>query len=119
VIGFGSIFYTNKLVEELKERVEGIEEEKLVLQKVKISSGNQGVKPKTDKKSSKYVGVYWDRSRNKWSAEITFKRKKIYIGRFTEEDEAGRAYDRKALELYGEEAKFNFRGGEKARVVLK
>jgi hypothetical protein len=94
--------------EELKARVEGIEEEKAVLQKVKISSGNQGVKPKTDKKSSKYVGVYWDKSRNRWSVEITFKRKKIYIGRFENEDDAGMAYDMKALELYGEGAKLNF-----------
>jgi hypothetical protein len=68
--------------EELKAKVEGIEEEKVVLQKFKISSRNQGVKPKTDKKSSRYVGVYWDKSRIRWSVEITFKRKKIYIGRF-------------------------------------
>jgi len=42
--------------------------------------------------SSKYVGVYWDKSRNKWMARIGINKKMKFLGRFTSELEANSAY---------------------------
>jgi hypothetical protein len=58
--------------------------------------------------SSIYKGVMWDRRRKTWHAMIGYKGKKIFIGYFDDEEEAARAYDAKAKELYGEFAALNF-----------
>jgi hypothetical protein len=59
--------------------------------------------------SSQYKGViWWDRSK-KWVAQIMHNRKHVYIGLFTEEIEAAKAYDLKAKELFGEFAWLNFK----------
>jgi len=42
--------------------------------------------------SSKHTGVCWDKSRNKWVAQIKINGKRKYLGRFTNELEAGKAY---------------------------
>lgn len=56
---------------------------------------------------SKYVGVY--KKRNKWTAEITHNYQKYRLGTFQSEIEAAKAYDRKAIELFGENARVNVR----------
>jgi hypothetical protein len=43
-------------------------------------------------KTSKYTGVSWDNSLNKWKAQITMNKKNKYIGIFTTEKEAAEAY---------------------------
>jgi hypothetical protein len=57
--------------------------------------------------SSRFVGVSYCKTRGKWRARIRFDGRSIYLGEFTEEVEAARAYDRKAVELYGEFARLN------------
>ena len=57
--------------------------------------------------TSVYKGVWNDKRNNKWIAELKYERKKIYIGRFATEIEAARAYNAKALELWGEYAYLN------------
>ena len=42
--------------------------------------------------TSKYIGVYWNKSRNKWRAMIHINGKKTHIGYFDEEEEAAKAY---------------------------
>jgi hypothetical protein len=54
---------------------------------------------------SKYKGVWWDR--NKWRAAITVEGKKIYLGRFFNENEAALAYNKAALLYHGEFACLN------------
>ncbi len=58
--------------------------------------------------TSIYKGVYWAKTRNKWIAQIKIDRKAIRIGGFNSEIEAAKAYDKKALELFGEFAVLNF-----------
>lgn len=60
------------------------------------------------KGSSKYKGVSWDNFNSKWLVQIHHDGCYIKIGRFNSEDEAGMAYDRKAIELRGEFAYLNF-----------
>lgn len=58
--------------------------------------------------SSKFKGVYWDKQSQKWRALIAINRKRIHLGYYDDELEAARAYDRKAIELFGPYAKLNF-----------
>lgn len=60
-------------------------------------------------KTSKYLGVYKRKRLNRWIAQIETIDKKIEIGRFDTEEEAARAYDKKASELFGEFANLNFK----------
>ncbi len=57
--------------------------------------------------TSKYKGVSWDRSRNKWCAKIKFNNKSVYLGRFEFEEEAGIAYNEAAIRYFGEFANLN------------
>ena len=45
---------------------------------------------------------------HKWEASIKHCQKTIYLGCFTDKNDAGRAYDKKARELFGEYAVLNF-----------
>jgi hypothetical protein len=68
----------------------------------------RGVKKKNKKGiTSDYVGVCWDKSRNKWIASINVRYKSIHLGRFKIEEEAARAYNEAALKYFGESANLN------------
>lgn len=60
-------------------------------------------------KTSKYKGVWFSSKSKKWVSDITKDGKKRRVGTFNTEEEAGKAYDRKALELFGEFAYLNFK----------
>ncbi len=57
---------------------------------------------KRDGLSSKYKGVYFKKSEGVWASAITKSGKHVYIGRFSNENDAARAYNKKARELYGD-----------------
>jgi hypothetical protein len=58
--------------------------------------------------TSGYIGVWRNKSRNKWCAEIWIKRKKKHVGHFDLAETAARARDAAAIEYYGEFAVLNF-----------
>lgn len=58
--------------------------------------------------SSKYKGVSWYKRGSKWAAQIRLNNKKKFLGYFTSEEEAARAYDKAAKEMHGEFAYLNF-----------
>jgi len=58
--------------------------------------------------SSVYKGVSCDRRSHKWTARCCYRGEPIWLGSFDTEEEAARAYDRKAIELFGEFARVNF-----------
>lgn len=57
--------------------------------------------------SSKYKGVYRNKERNKWIAQIRINDKTFNLGSFTDEIKAAKAYNNKAKELFGEFACLN------------
>lgn len=57
--------------------------------------------------SSKFKGVSWDKERNKWVAHIKINKITQKLGRFNSEIEAAKAYNEKALTLFGEYANLN------------
>jgi hypothetical protein len=60
------------------------------------------------RQSSKYRGVIWHKSRNKWEAKIMYDGKQHHLGSFEDEEEAAKAYDRAARAHQGNAAKPNF-----------
>ncbi len=62
--------------------------------------------------SSKFKGVYWNKVCRKWQAQIGYNGKTIYLGLFTDKIEAGKVYDKKAIELFGRFANINFKAME-------
>ncbi len=58
--------------------------------------------------SSKFKGVSKYTRNEKWLAQIAKNGRKIFIGHFDNEVKAAKAYDEKALELFGEFANLNF-----------
>jgi len=58
------------------------------------------------RKGRRYKGAY--RQGNRWAAICTKNYESFYLGMFATEEEAARAYDAKARELFGEFAYLNF-----------
>lgn len=71
------------------------------------NSQNQMNRKKSERCSSKYKGVYFNKDRNKWIAYINVKRKMKYLGIFEKEEDAAKEYNKAALTFFKEYAKLN------------
>jgi hypothetical protein len=60
------------------------------------------------KTSSRFIGVYLDNMTGRWKTQINHQRKPIYLGRFDNEIDAAKVYDRAAIKYHGEFARLNF-----------
>ena len=60
------------------------------------------------KTTSKFVGVCFDKLSGRWASYIYTEKKRIWLGRFDNEIDAAKAYDKAAIELHGIFAKQNF-----------
>lgn len=76
---------------------------------IRICTESQNQMNRTKHKSgtSRYKGVYWDRSKMKWRAELVFKEKRYRLGYFKSENLAARCYNEKAIELFEDFVKLN------------
>lgn len=73
--------------------------------------GNQSIQKRD--KSSSYKGVCWDKNRGKWMASIKVNRRRIHLGRFSDETLAAKAYNSAAISAFGVFANINSFDGEK------
>jgi hypothetical protein len=72
------------------------------------SSGlNNHNRTKSKSASSKYFGVSFYKKDKKWRSTITCNRVNHYLGTYENEIDAAKAYNEKAIELYGEHANLN------------
>jgi hypothetical protein len=67
--------------------------------------------------SSRFKGVQFSKQHCKWVAGITLDGKRSHIGVFVLEESAAHAYDRKAVELFGEFAWLNFPNEREQRLA--
>lgn len=58
----------------------------------------------SNNKPTKHKGISYYKPTNKWRARITINGKTTYLGYYTNEIEAANAYEKKAIEIYGEYA---------------
>ena len=78
---------------------------------LRLATGTQNGynRRKTRKRTwSKYKGVTFDKRRKKWEGKIVINGRKQHLGSFTNELDAGRAYDEAAKKYHGEFALLNF-----------
>ncbi|MDP4181596.1 MAG: hypothetical protein Q8942_10930 [Bacillota bacterium] len=75
--------------------------------KEKASLGMQGLRRQKEDTSSKYVGVYKDKHAPVWHSAVEKDGKRYYLGVFENEINAALAYNDKAIELYGSQARLN------------
>lgn len=68
--------------------------------------------------SSRYKGVSWYDPTKNWTARIKSDNKLHHLGRFNNEEDAAKAYDKKAKELFGEYAFLNFPENMEKKVCL-
>jgi len=73
-----------------------------------VSPARNNQQNKEPHNSSGFKGVYRRGISNRWRARITWEGKLINIGQYPTPEEAAKAYDQKALELYGPFAWVNF-----------
>jgi hypothetical protein len=59
--------------------------------------------------SSGYKGITFNKKLNKWIAQISDNAIRIHLGCFMTAEDAARAYDKKAKELWGDEAYQNIK----------
>lgn len=74
------------------------------------TKSQNGMNSRDKRGTSRYKGVSWENENSAWYARITIGYRPIFWGRFQSEEEAARAYDAKAIELFGEFANLNFTG---------
>ena len=65
---------------------------------------NQGLKKNH---GNQFIGVVWDKPRNKWRAQIRINGRKVNLGRFVNIEEAKAARNKAARETFGEFARLN------------
>ena len=80
------------------------------------SASEQNQNKKRDRKKEKYIGI--QKQGNGWLSKIRFRGKEYYLGYFKTEEAAASAYDRKAIEFYGEYANVNFPSSKKRKIEI-
>ena len=79
----------------------------MIIKKKKKIDSNDFCSEKSKKpRGSKFRGV--SRNGNQWQVLIMVNKKKRYVGSYSKEEEAARAYDKVALQNHGSKAKTNF-----------
>lgn len=86
----------------------GLNNTKLNLRECSAQENNFNSLPRKNK-TSKYKGVHFNKTNNKWRVCVTKNRKRIHIGFYTCEHEAAYNYDKHSIDAYGEFAYLNFK----------
>lgn len=91
--------------QEKQEKINHLKRDWTEEQKNKLSLTNRG--KKHNGSTSNYLGVSWFKRDSCWRGWIKHNGKQIHLGYFDTEVEAAKAYNEKAIELFGEFANLN------------
>ena len=77
---------------------------------LRVCTQKENMKNQRQHRDSKspFKGIWRAQHCDRWAAQLVCNRKKIYLGLYKEPEDAARAYDRKAIELFGPFARLNF-----------
>lgn len=77
---------------------------------LRVCTRGQNIRNQAAKRGSKspFKGVEYNRRRGKYQARIRYNGKRIWLGTFTDETDAARAYDQAAQKYFGPFAHLNF-----------
>ncbi len=99
---------TNRKILVDHEDHNGLNNQKYNLREATPSENNCNVNSHKDSRS-KYVGVDFSKSENRWRSRIKTSEKRIMLGWFKIEEDAARAYDKAAKKYHKEFANLNFK----------
>ena len=103
------LYHYNEWPKENIDHINGVRDDNKIENLRECSQLENSKNRLADKNStSKYKGVSWRKSKNRWISYICSKGKNIYLGSFTDEIEAAKAYDTKVKELHGKYGRLNF-----------
>lgn len=88
---------------------DGLDNRRANLRLASPSQNGANMRPKGG--VSRFRGVYWNRRRSLWGAQIKVDRVNRNLGGFPSEEDAARAYDEAALAAWGQFATLNLPGG--------
>jgi hypothetical protein len=71
------------------------------------NGANRGPARLKSGKTSRFKGVSWSKTKQRWVVYVHHMGKTRYVGRFTDEPEAAKAYNEAAIEVWGEFARLN------------
>jgi hypothetical protein len=108
----GSYTYMHHLIMDTKLVVDHINHDGLDNCKVNLRIATRSQNGANLRTTRKYKGVYRKQDCNRYEARIRFNNKIVYLGLFEDENKAAKAYNEKALELFGEFAYLNEIEGE-------
>lgn len=114
-----SVFILEALAGTLIDHVSGnpFDNRRANLRLCTVMENNRAFRRKSAGKSSRFRGVCWDKSRARWEAKIKTGGRTSHLGRFDQEEDAARAYDAAATQLFGDFACLNFSVKESASLL--
>lgn len=88
---------------------DGLNNQRSNLRLVTNAENHMNMKPQ-EGGTSRFKGVYWNKGKGKWQAQISLNGTRTSLGRYDTEEQAAAAYDEAATTHFGEFARLNFPG---------
>lgn len=85
----------------------GVDNTKNNLRAASQTNNNANGRKRRNATSSKFKGVSFDSTRQKWECKVNFQGRRVFFGRYDSELDAAKAYNEAALSIFGSFAKVN------------
>lgn len=89
------------------DHINGIKTDNAITNLREATHSQNNMNREATKNTSGARGVYWNKARSKWQAQIKLDRKCMYLGSFDNLEDAAKAYDLAASKYHKEFARIN------------